>query len=291
MLTRAATKRIARDILRSNLRPSSAPYTEHLPPLSWLYVSTQGSSQSRCSSTSSPVPPRSVRRPLDKANDASSRNFGTNAAVMPEPAYDDGVSYYGAERIPPPKANSGIKLNPDLVILDTPDRPPVPEPHNGVSILVNPVDIQSNYFACIQAGQFARAQLVLQQLHNTLDPDARELTTCHNAFLNGLFEKAQENKDHVRAFFMWYEERMQGKYQVAPDAETIALLLKASLLLSSEAIGKVYLSNYVDTARKSDIPINEVFSRPIFTPEEVKYITTVRSQLPHVDLVCKLTVW
>ena len=213
---------------------------------------------------------------MDKVGEPSSRNFGTNAAVMPEPAYGEGISYYGTEPIPSPRGHSGIKLNPDLVILDTPDRPVVPEAHNGVSTLVNPADILSHYFVCIQAGQLARAQLVLQQLHNTLDQDARELTACHNAFLNGLFEKAQENKEHVRAFFMWYEERMKGRYQVAPDAETVALLLKASLLVPSESIGQIYLKNYVVLAKASYIPISEVFSRPIFTPEEVKYITKVQ---------------
>ncbi|KAF8421296.1 hypothetical protein EV426DRAFT_637859 [Tirmania nivea] len=273
MLTRAVTKRIPRDILRSQLRQSSAPYTEHLPSLPWLYVFTRSDPQSRCSSTSSSAPLWPTRRLLDKVNEASSRNFGTDAAVMPEPAYDEGISYYGTEPLSSPRGHIGVKLNPDLVILDTPDRPVIPEAHNGVSTLVNPTDILSHYFVCIQAGQLARAQLVLQQLHNTLDQDARELTACHNAFLGGLLEKAQENTEHVRAFFMWYEERMKGKYQVAPDAETVALLLKASLLVLSESIGLVYLKNYVDLAMRSDIPINEVFSRPIFTPEEVKYIT------------------
>ncbi|RPB25620.1 DNA/RNA polymerase [Terfezia boudieri ATCC MYA-4762] len=272
MLTRATTKRIPRDIPRGRIRPSSAPYTEYLPSLPWRYVSTRGNSQSRCSSASSSVLPLPLRRTLDKVSEASSRNFGTNAAVMPEPAYDEGISYYGTEPISSPRGHNGIKLNPDFVILDTPDRPAVPTAHNGVSTLVNPADILSHYFVCIQAGQLARAQLVLQQLHKTLDRDARELTICHNAFLNGLFEKAQENKEHIRAFFMWYEERMKGKYQVAPDAETVALLLKASLLVPSESIGQVYLKNYVNLATRSDIPINEVFSRPIFTPEEVKYI-------------------
>lgn len=274
MFTRAATKRIPRDILRSQLRPS-APYTEYLPSLPWLYISTQGNSQSRCSSTSSSVRPRPTQRLVDKVNEAPSRNFGTNAAVMPEPAYDEGIPYDGTEPISPQRGYSGLKLNPDLVILETPDRPAVPEAHNGVSTLVNPADILAHYFVCVQAGQLARAQLVLQQLHNTLDPNARELTGCHNAFLGRLFEKAKENKDHVSAFFMWYEERMKGKYQVAPDAETIALLLKASLLVHTESIGIVYLKNYINLAMSSDILINEVFSKSIFTPEEVKYIIKV----------------
>lgn len=285
MLTRAAAKRIPRAILRNELRPSTAPYTQCIPTLSWLHQITEGCSQSRYSSTSTPPPPRPSIKPLDKVNDATSRNFGTNAAAMPEPAYDEGMSYYGTEPISPPRHQYGIKVNPDLVILDTPDRPNIPESHSGVSTLVNPSDILSNFFVCVQAGQLARAQLVLQQLHNTLDPSSHYLTICHNNFLNGLLQKAQENREHVRTFFMWYEERMKGKYSVAPNAETISLLLKASLLVASEEVGLVYLRNYVDLARRLNIPMNDVFPKTIFSPEEVKYITKVSS---HSDATCQI---
>ena len=156
-----------------------------------------------------------------------------------------------------------------------PDRPNHPEAHSGTTGLVNKSDILAHFFVCVQAGQLARAQLVLQQLHNTLEPDAHELISCHNAFLGGLLQKAQEDKEHVRMFFMWYEERMKGKYRVTPDAETISMLLKASLLVESEKIGVIYLKNYANLAQRFKIPINEVFAKPIFVPEEVKYIAKV----------------
>lgn len=281
MLTRATAKRIPRDILRKHLRPPSASYTERLP-LPWLYTPILSSSQSRSSSSSRTVQPRLVKKPLDLTNDSPNRQFGTNAAaIMPEPVYDEGVSLYGTEPVYPLKSNVAMKLNPDLVILDTPDRPNIPETHSGITALANKSDILSHFFVCVQAGQLGRAQLVLQQLHDMIDRGAPELIACHNAFLNGLLQKAEEKPKHVQMFFMWYEERMKGKYEVTPNADTIALLLKASMLVESEDIGVVYLRNFMEVATSFNIPPSEILARPLFTPQEVKYITKVCFQVSY----------
>ena len=200
---------------------------------------------------------------------------------MPEPVYDEGMPLYGTEPVYSPKNSVTMKLNPDLIILDTPDRPNIPESHCGVTALVNKTDILSHFFVCVQAGQLARAQLVLQQLHNMMDRGVPELIGCHNAFLDGLLQKAEEDPKHVQMFFMWYEERMKGRYEVAPNAETIALLLKASLLVESEDIGVVYLRNFMEVAASFAIPPDKILAKTVFTPQEVKYIAKVCFQVSY----------
>lgn len=208
---------------------------------------------------------------------------------MPEPVYDEGMSLYGTESVCSSKDNATMKLNPDLIIIDPPDRPNLPETHSGITALVNKSDILSHFFVCIQAGLLARAQIVLQQLHGMIGQGDPELTTCYNAFLNGLLQRAEENPKHVQMFFMWYEERMKGKYEVAPNAETIALLLKASLLVASEDIGVVYLRNFMEAAASSTIHPSEIFAKPMFTPEEVKYIVKVCFQVSYTPFQLHLT--
>ena len=127
----------------------------------------------------------------------------------------------------------------------------------------------------MQLGKVARAQLVLQQLHQTLDPDSPELTSCHNTFLATLLEKAKEERAHVKTFFMWFEERTKAKWNVKPDADTIALLLKCSLLVKEERDAQIYIRNYVKLANQQNIPMKDVFDRAIFAPEDIKYIAMV----------------
>ncbi|KAF8463534.1 hypothetical protein BDZ91DRAFT_764650 [Kalaharituber pfeilii] len=272
MLARAAAKRLPRDILRSKLRPSpTAPYTAQLPSLPtlpWLYPTTLSRRASRPSSTATTPPSRPATKPLEKASEPV-RHFQTNAAVLPDAPYDDGVSLYGTEPVTAPKP---LFVPQSFIILDPPERPNIPAHHHGHTMLSEKSDILSSYYVCVQAGQLARGQLILKQIHTMLEPDDPELTSCHNTFLNSLLQKAQEDKQHLKLFFMWYEERMRAKYQVAPNAETISLLLKGSLLQPDEAVGQVYLRNYVKTAHNSEIPISEVLAKPVFEPAEVKYI-------------------
>ncbi|KAI5785512.1 hypothetical protein DFH27DRAFT_575857 [Peziza echinospora] len=266
MLVRAATRRIPRDVLRNQLRPSSLPHCE--PPssnLQLLCASKTRNSPFRYASTSTSAPVRPSKRPLDAASD-STRKFQTNAAVAPEPEYEESISYTSPQKRP------AVGLD-NLIILDTPPPPTIHEAHSGSTMLVEKMDIISSYHACIQADKLARAQLVLQQLHSTLDPDAPELTTCHNAFLHALLKKARDDRPHVQAFFMWYEERMKGKYGVAANSDTVSLLLKGSLLLQDEKIGKAYLKNYYKLATDLKIPPADLFEKDVFTKEDVKYIT------------------
>lgn len=245
MLVRAATRRVPRDVLRNNIRPpTTSSLLDQSISFPWLYQtqSLQSPFQRNSSSTTVSSSSRLFQKPSEKHVDAT-RHFQTNAAVLPDQGLDDGISIYGNQPIGamPKKPAS---LDPSLVILDVPEPPRRVDTHAGHTMLVEKADIISHYHVCVKAGRLQRAQLVLEGLHKAPDATPSELTAAHNAFLDALLEKALADKDQVRLFFMWYEERMKAKWNVPVNADTIALLFKGSLLVAEEATGLIYLKHY-----------------------------------------------
>lgn len=261
MLVRAATRRVPRDVLRRQLRPIAPSESIHLP---WLYPSFSTPFRF-VSSIARPAPKK-----LEKTQSINGRAFNTSTAAVPEPEYDDVAMYGNDEAI----GSFTSKQDPSLVILDTPDPPSVVYA-NGASTQLTENEILSTFQACITSGMLARAQLMLLQLHQLLDKDAPELVSSHNCFLDALLNKVDTDSSHLKLFFMWYEERMKGKYNIKADVETYALLLKGSLRLPNEDIGKQYLKHYMGEAKRAEVSTDGLLSNGILTRDEATYVAKV----------------
>lgn len=156
-----------------------------------------------------------------------------------------------------------------LIILDTPESSDVSKRPGKM----DKNELHALFDACLNTGHLVRAHLMLCQMSSILDKDSPVLINAHNLFLEALLKKASKPAD-LKVFFMWYEDKMKAQFNIAGDAKTFALLLKASLMCEPKD-GQVYIEEYVNIWRATDHGIGDVLVLPVLTDEEVVKIAKV----------------
>ena len=127
------------------------------------------------------------------------------------------------------------------------------------------VDMASVLGACLQTGELARAAVMVRRLGNIFWADAPELLDAHNAYLGALVARVVATGDArlLRAAHRWFHVDMLGHRPpawlreqprgVRPDAYTIALLVRASMVEPSELKVARSIRYYLRRARDYEI--------------------------------------
>lgn len=274
MLVWAASKRVPRDALRTNLRLTSFSDSLFLP---WLAPSQQRYLQShRSSKTNSTSPKSHGASSLNSIN----RTYSTATSPVKAAAEAHATLRVVPDYYPPPPISPrdqysrstqkyATPVDPaKVVILETPETIETER-----RIKMDKHELLALFDACLKTGHLVRAHLMLSQMSSILGKDSPILVNAHNVFLQALLDRANSPQE-LKVFFMWYEDKMKAQFNIAGNATTFALLLKASLKYEPLE-GQRYLDQYVGVWKQSGHGIGDVLVLPVLTDDEVIKIAKV----------------
>jgi DNA-directed RNA polymerase len=155
-------------------------------------------------------------------------------------------------------------------------------PKSSSGIPCEKKEVLATFNACINVGMVGRAQVMLEQITSQLERESPVLINAHNSFLKALLDRSKEMRDldplkgtqDLKVFFMWYENRMKGEYDLFGDSTTFALLLKASLMIESKDGKKMYVLEYAGRWKEVS-EMGEVLGNTLLTDDDVIQIAKV----------------
>lgn len=274
-MLRAATRRAVRPSTTAAVARRSRPATTESPLLlPFLYPPTCTQSLYAIRESSSKATAGDARR--NYATPAAQPSVNNARIQLMSGEWIGGYDPMTASKrtvAPPPRKTSS---KPSLLILDHPKQSDGTYKRAGIGhrtrsgIAKNYDELLVTYEACIHVGRIARAQLMLNEITRLLADHTGLLVTAHNAFLKALLKRAQAEKteDNIRVLFSWYEDTMVRKFDISPDATTMALLFSASLQLSAHLVGERYIKRWASEWEESGHKVKEILDVDVLTPEE-----------------------
>ncbi|KAK4463193.1 hypothetical protein QBC42DRAFT_305002 [Cladorrhinum samala] len=213
--------------------------------------------EQRAALSSGPGPdPRPWRRRKDyRALVGFERNLAT---AMAEPRIGDDIPEIPFEGLPPgmgtPYSAQGMPLY-ELRPFDVASTVMVEEPEDAkprtsrVNIQGIPGDrdeLLSVFNACIQVGRLNRAALVLKRLVALQIMPPELMLELHNRYLQARIEQleADPGKDQADELHKWFESQFIGK-GLNPDPQTVAYMIKATLLVANSRKRRERVARYV----------------------------------------------
>ena len=297
MLVRAARRKLQRNASR-HIQPA---YEQLRLP--WLCpAQLRYDSQIRQKSTASPPSistaeraiaknPGHIRRPLTK------RHLASAAGGEHRTALDDYVPFDHDRLLPRSPATAQPAWLQERSRSDLRDRDPsnpliinnslatAPRKfrtHKGMSGDLEELHLTLD--ACLRVGNLERGAALLQRLMKIYTPDSPELLEAHNEYLRANVEHIIRHKDQdlLKALQKWFEIeiRLRG---IEPDAQTFALLLKASLQISQRPKMERTVRRYMEFALQAQLR-EEALSLPILTEGElglISQVTDPANRVPH----------
>jgi DNA-directed RNA polymerase, mitochondrial len=138
-------------------------------------------------------------------------------------------------------------------------------------------EILSVLEACLHVGKMERAGVIIQRLSwiNALGPE--EMIRLHNEYLRVSLKNLQVNPSETGAQFLhkWFELEIRNK-NLPINAETVAHMLKASLMSSSGGRQGRLIKRYMDLP--DDLGLKALGMAHVFTAEELAHITQIASK-------------
>ncbi|KAL1597748.1 DNA-directed RNA polymerase [Paraconiothyrium brasiliense] len=136
------------------------------------------------------------------------------------------------------------------LVLREPMDPPTTPSRFGIG--GDPIELYQNLHACLRVGRMDRATAIIQRLTTMYSPTASEVVEAHNAYLQTMFELAQQNPEaySMGTIEEWYDSHMVRK-AIEPNAGTFVTLLRASMSLLEGSERHRSLRKYLAMAETS----------------------------------------
>ena len=133
-------------------------------------------------------------------------------------------------------------------------------------------EMRSIFEACIHVGRLERASTILDRVRS-LEPDSPMLIGMHNMYLRQSVEKVMLNPstNATQAIHKWFEMNMVQK-DIAPDAQTIAYMVKVSLKAKEDRRYRL-VTRYMDMISKDTV--YEVLCLDILSAQEINQVVHI----------------
>lgn len=147
-------------------------------------------------------------------------------------------------------------------------------------------EILTTLDACLFVGRLDRAALILRRLRKLGTLSAETTLDIHNRYIQASVEKllSKYSAPAAQSLHKWFELEIRSKH-VAPNAKTLAWMLKASLLTPIESKKKRLVWRYMDMA-PGDAGLEVLHMADILSAQELNEIThiaTTYNITPDVD--------
>ncbi|RDW80497.1 hypothetical protein BP5796_05195 [Coleophoma crateriformis] len=126
--------------------------------------------------------------------------------------------------------------------------------------------------ACLHVGKIDRAAVIMKRIIKLSTDDSAFVLDLHNRYLKASIEQLRGNPQNEAclAIHKWFEMEMRSK-GVAPDEETLAYMMKASLYTIDPKRRERLVRKYIDMADEG----YQVLLHDILTPEEMNTICQI----------------
>ncbi|KAK3984720.1 hypothetical protein QBC44DRAFT_336507 [Cladorrhinum sp. PSN332] len=200
--------------------------------------------------------PRPWRRKDYRALVGFERNLAT---AMAEPRAGDSLPDIPFERLPAgvtsPYLNAvrplyelrPFDVSSTVIVAEPEDAAPNKSRVNAQGIPGDVEELLSVFNACVQVGRLNRAALVLKRFGSLGALPPQHLMQLHNRYLQARISQLESEPgvDQAEEIHKWFESQIVGNNGLTPDPQTIAYMIKASLLTAQDKKRTKLVTRYI----------------------------------------------